>query len=139
MEYGEIITTIRFLLYFSCDVCGMKFSQLGSWMGHKDTHKDKSETNHECDVCGKIFSQKVGLLNHKKRHTSEKKVHNCKTCHLNFFSAGKKIGIFYSHAGMCAGVCALVYVRWCMCAGVCALVYARRCMHVCTNCRINAA
>lgn len=57
-------------------------------MGHRDTHKDKNETNYQCDSCDKVFTQKVGLLNHKKRHHEHKKNHRCDYCSQGFYSAG---------------------------------------------------
>ena len=66
----------------------MKFSQLGSWMGHRDTHKDKEETRYECDICNKRFTQKVGLHNHRKRHHEKKRNHKCTLCSSAFYSSG---------------------------------------------------
>ena len=71
-------------------MCGMKFSQLGSWMGHRDTHKGKDDSKYQCDICDKKFTQKIGLTNHRKRHHDNQRTHKCNfpECEMAFYTAG---------------------------------------------------
>jgi uncharacterized Zn-finger protein len=58
------------VLQYGCDVCGARFSDLGTFKSHKRTHT--TERPYQCVDCGQYFKSPNNLSRHRKNiHAKE--------------------------------------------------------------------
>ncbi|CAG7718577.1 unnamed protein product [Allacma fusca] len=81
----------RFAIYAKkdqhvCDICNMKFSQLGSLKGHMRIHT--GDKPYQCRYCGICFRLNGTLATHVKKCHHEANPYQCEYCSCQFVTSG---------------------------------------------------